>query len=138
MKINIIKVFSGLLIIASLFSVSASANTLHAGWNMHNQLSDRTVWGYMYSDGSFATGWQYIDGVWYYFDGEGVGYSGTAYKDANGGWVNTSATSYTIDGKEYYFDNQGRLMVNTDIYMGSGGFKYHLDENGNFQDIYNG
>lgn len=138
MKKSIVKVLSVLFLMVSLFSISVSADTLKVGWNLYGKYSDKTVWGYMYSDGSFATGWfQDTDGSWYYFGEEGVGYSGTAYKDANGNWVDTDNTSYTIDGKEYYFDNNGKLMTNTDIYQGSGHYKYHIDNNGNIDDTYN-
>jgi glucan-binding YG repeat protein len=136
MKKNIIKTLSGILLIGTIFSTSVSANTLQVGWNKYNQLSDRTVWGYVYSNKTMATGWCFINNEWYYFNDEGIGVSGNAYKDANGKWINLNSSSFTINGKDYYFDNNGTLIRNTDIYMGSGNFKYHLDNNGDFQDIY--
>lgn len=132
-KKNIIKLLSSLVIGIGLFSNSISAYAYNAGWNVYNKLSDRTVWGYMYSDGTWATGWQYIDGKWYYFSADGIGYSGTAYRDANGNWCNITYSSFTIGGKDYFFDNNGTLITNTDVYMGSGHFKYHINENGHIE-----
>lgn len=83
-------------------------------------------WLYFGQDGAAVQGWQTIDGKRMYF---------LTNKDAD------SAPNYarqvsaqvkdrlqTIDGKDYYFDNDGVLQTNKDVTIN--GKNYHLNENG--------
>ena len=88
MKKKITKLIAGTLAITSvLFLNPTNAN---AEWKQDNK-------GWWYTEGnSWATGWRYIGGNWYYFD-VGNGYmitsrwvDGGYYVDANGVWVKTS------------------------------------------------
>ena len=48
-------------------------------------------WAYLFDSGSWAYGWQLIDGIWYYFDSEGWMLADTVvdgYRlDASGAWI---------------------------------------------------
>ena len=61
-----------------------------------------TIWYYANSSGELQKGWQKIGGVWYYFNPE-------SFKMTDYG-------CYTINGKTYYFDENGK--------MGTGWCKY--------------
>ncbi len=67
-----------------------TAKTYTEGW-----VQDSKGWWYRYTDGTWATGWKKIKGVWYYFDKES-------------GYV---ATSQIVDGK-YYVGAEGTLVTN--------------------------
>ena len=47
-----------------------------------------------------TTGWQKVDGSWYFLQKDG--------KMVAGAW-------YSIDGKSYYFNGSGKLLTNTTI-----------------------
>ena len=67
------------------------------------------TWYYTYSNGTKATGWQYIGGEWYYLDSAGRMKTGW-FKDTDGRW--------------YYLQSSGAMAKNTTI----GGYK--LGSNG--------
>lgn len=72
--------------------------------------------GYWYTEGdSYATGWRFIDGYWYYFHSNG-------YKAR--GWQK-------LDEKWYYFDRDGTMVANGLV----GG--YYVGENGAWVEDYN-
>ena len=113
---------------------SASAT----GWVLY----ENGRWAYKFSDGSWAYGWQQIDGKWYYFDADGWMLADTYvdgyYLDASGAWVEDAGASSTgwiqyedgrwaykfsdgswaygwqlIDGTWYYFDADGWMLADT-------------------------
>lgn len=130
MKRKILKILSGAIVFGSLFNVSASA--VEPGWHKHTQVSEISCsWEYIYSDGTYASGWQYINGNWYYFDPyDGACYVGECYKTEDGKWAGDPTKSYhDINGERYYFDNNGALMTNTYVYSARG-YTYYLDNNG--------
>ena len=55
---------------------------------------------YFAADGKMTTGWQKVDGSWYFLQKDG--------KMVAGAW-------YSIDGKSYYFNGSGKLLTNTTI-----------------------
>ena len=76
-----------------LYYFGSDGKMVTNNWVKMGQYQDSsTVWGYAQGDGTFATGWKQIDGKWYYF---------TEYHNAYPGGT------YTIDGKEYKFDENG-------------------------------
>ena len=130
MKNKLIKVLAGLIIGVGLSGVEASAS-VEPGWHKHCQTSvNGYSWEYVNPDGSFASGWKYIDGYWYYFDEfDGGCYTGNCWY-SNGELCGDIPSSYTmIDGVGYWFDNNGRLLTNTYVYS-SRGVIYWLDESG--------
>jgi hypothetical protein len=137
MKKSIVKVLSILFLMVSLFSVSASANT--SGWYPHCYVTkDVIAWEYTLPNGELASGWQYIDGYWYYFSDDGLGIAEVGmftYNSELNAWVGGIPTM--IHGKTYCFNTDSQLLVNTDIIQGSGHFRYHIDNNGNIDDTYN-
>lgn len=65
-------------------------------------------WQYRKSDGTYATGWQFLNNNWYYFDTDGIMKTGW-FKDANGKW--------------YYLNSSGAMVKNTTI----DGYKINSD-----------
>lgn len=66
------------------------------------------------------TGWQQINGAWYYFWGGGS--MATRWLEDNGYWYYLDATHgymktswQQIDGKWYYFYSSGKMAVSTVI-----------------------
>jgi len=105
--------------------------------------------GWMYQiNGNDTTGWQNVNGTWYFMNGSGIMQTGWVlsngkwyYMNANGsmatGWVNVSGKWYFLNtngdmatgwiltnGKWYYLDNDGHMLANTSV--GS----YKLDASG--------
>ena len=101
-----------------------------AGFNAaqlkHNGIQAVAQWlfcnGYHYyfnSSGDISTGWEKIDGKWYYFQpiGDNTGAMQTGWKEINGKWYyfNSSGVMQTewkeISGKWYYFNPSGVMLT---------------------------
>ena len=110
---------------------------------------------YLSDSGAMLTGWQQIDGKWYYLKSNGAMATNTwidnYYVDADGVWVEKEAakggwtkagdrwyydngdgtraksTWKTIDGKEYYFDEDGWMVTG---WLKIGTSWYYLKSNG--------
>ena len=70
---------------------STSSDKWHDGWNVSPKSND--LWCYRYPDGTWACGWCFIDGVWYFFDENGWMVVGWASIEHNKGdyrwfWLN--------------------------------------------------
>ncbi len=109
--------------ISCLFPVFAvSAAWVHTG----------TVWSYTDS-GRLMTGWQKINGVWYYFNGSGV--MQTGWQKINGSWYYLGSASSgamqtgwkKIDGAWYLFNGGGVMKTG---WVQSGGYWYFLNGGG--------
>lgn len=130
MKKRLLKILSGIIVASSLLCISA--NAVESGWHIHCQVGENSYsWEYVYSDGTFASGWNYIDGDWYYFDPVDSGcYVGKCYVASDGKLGGDIPNSLiTINGQNYYFDNNGRLLTNRYVYSNRG-YTYWLDDNG--------
>ena len=109
------------------------------------------------NDGTYATGWQYINNKWYYFkpDKDNIA-TKSAWEYVNGkwyyfneycvmqtGWAKINGIQYFLnsngsmqtgwycsgpEGPWYYFDNSGAMLKNTNTPDG-----YHLNENGEWK-----
>ena len=82
-----------------------------------DRIDDGLYYMNLVHDGTFGkvlTGWQKIEGSWYYFEVRHNGFYGRGYRD---GW-------FSISGKTYYFDADGKLAVNTVV------DGYQVDANG--------
>lgn len=136
---KIIRMFSVLLIALSL--VGIKANALESGWQPHQEIHYETInghnvgiggWGYNYSNGTPAVGWAYIDNNWCYFENECYLMQQDIYSyiNSNGQYVCTK--SFKIDGYDYCFDWDGRMLH--DCYVLIGEKKayglYWIDSNG--------
>ncbi len=77
--------------------------------------------GYYYYDayGRLFTGWKQIDGAWYYF----------------GPWKYHSGR-HTIADKDYYFDNSGKMLSNTNYYSWDWDMIFVIDAYGIIVDEY--
>ena len=96
--------------------------------------------GWMYQiNGNDATGWQNVNGTWYFMNNSGIMQTGWVnvggkwyYMNSNGsmatGWVNTSGKWYYLNasgdmatgwvntnGKWYYLDADGHMLANTTV-----------------------
>ena len=86
------------LCLLSLSLASISPKEADAAW-----IKDKNGW--WYSEGnSWATGWRYINGSWYYFNSQGYMAHDTVingyYVNGNGQWITTNANSATDIGEE--------------------------------------
>lgn len=126
MKKRLIKIFSGLLLGISLFSVPAYANMRdNVGWNVMSRYGNIPIqWDYMYSDGTMAKGWKYINGEWYYFNRTSNFSLLPNVKwnsETNCYDMDTSFTSqipYSINGKTYCFNSNGAMIHDCWVYLG--------------------
>lgn len=83
-------------------------------------------WLYFGQDGAAVQGWQTIDGKRMYFLTNKDADSAPDYARQVSAQVKDRLQ--TIDGKDYYFDNDGVLQTNKDVTIN--GKNYHLNENG--------
>ena len=82
------------------------------------------------------TGWQYLDGKWYYFDSNGV--KKTGWQQIGGKWYYLSrwdngamlTGSHTLDGKTYLFDSSGAMATG---WKAVGGKWYYANSSGYVQ-----
>lgn len=90
---------------------------------------------YYYLNGKKITGWQKIEGEWYYFDDGGIMKCGTwlqeekdyYYFDHDGKMLRNGAWKLD-DGNIYYFASNGKMVHDTEKVIG--GTKYIFDSNG--------
>lgn len=133
---------------------SGSSSSSHKSNRSRSNSGNLTGWvstsdGWMYQiNGNDTTGWQNVNGTWYFMNGSGIMQTGWVlsndkwyYMNANGsmatGWINVSSKWYFLNtngdmatgwvlsnGKWYYLDSDGHMLANTSI--GS----YKLDASG--------
>ena len=120
MKIKLIKILSTILIGCSLFAVPASAE-----W-----IQDSNGWWYT-EDNSWATGWRYINGEWYYFKDDGYMVSSPYCNFSNSIGSYFPGTPIECNGDLYFFDKNGHMLHDCFVIQGSGGFQSWLDSNRN-------
>ena len=85
--------------------MGSSSNTSSQGW----ENTDRG-WKYKESNGSYVTNtWKQVDGIWYFFDGDG--HIATSWRQIDGAW--------------YFFNTSGAMLSNTTTADG-----YRLDASG--------
>lgn len=87
---------------------------LSEGWQCYTGDGDEK-WYYFDKTGNAAIRWLHDDGKWYWFNGNGI---------------LSTETSKTIEGKKYYFNEDGSLRANE-----YAGFKY-MDIDGQFNSRY--
>ena len=72
-------------------------------------------WYYYGADGEALTGWQAIGGKWYYFNGSGVMQTGWQYIGGKWYYLNSSGDMVTgwkqLGGKWYYFNSSGAMVT---------------------------
>ena len=82
---------------------------MQTGW-----VTDEKGTHYCDDSGALVTGWQQIDGKWYYFE--------------NGYGCRVNNTWQKIDGKMYYFNDAGVMQTG---WLSVDGRTQYVDENGN-------
>ena len=111
-------------------SVSASyvkTAVYEDGW-YHDNTSNS--W-YYYEDGEYVTGWEKVDGYWYYFNASGVMQKG--WKKVDGYWYyfNQNGCMITgwknVDGYWYYFNQNGCMITG---WKNVEGYWYYFNQNG--------
>lgn len=112
---NLKRIVLSVITIAAIFAVNPMA--AHAEWK-----EDSTGWWYSYGD-SWYTGWEQIDGKWYYFNSNGYMahdcYINNYYLNSEGYW-DTSVQGFSVKYPSswikstsssgntlYYIDNKG-------------------------------
>ena len=107
--------------------MGSSANTSSQGW----ENTDRG-WKYKESNGSYVTNtWKQVDGIWYYFAGEG--YIATSWRLINGLWYFFNAsgamvTGWVQSGNDWYYMNQSGAMATG--WVQSGNDWYYMSPSG--------
>ena len=88
-----------------------------SGWYQNYDSADDAVW-YYFIDGKPATGWQRINGNWYFFDEEGLMLFNTWIEDESGrSWLTRNGSMainkwVLIDDEWYFFKENGYMAVN--------------------------
>lgn len=119
MKKRLLKILSTSLIGCSLFAVPASAE-----WKQDSK-------GWWYAEGSsYATGWRYIDGEWYYFKDDGYMFNSPNCTFFSNLGSYGAVKSIYYNGNNYYFDKDGHMLHDCFIVEGSGVFQAWLNSNG--------
>ena len=107
--------------------MGSSANTPSQGW----ENTDRG-WKYKESNGSYVTNtWKQVDGIWYFFDGEG--YIATSWRQINGVWYFFNAsgamvTGWVQSGNDWYYMNSSGAMATG--WVQSGNDWYYMSPSG--------
>ena len=107
--------------------MGSSANTSSQGW----ENTDRG-WKYKESNGSYVTNtWKQVDGIWYYFDGEG--HIATSWRQIDGAWYFFNAsgamlTGWVQSGNDWYFLNPSGAMATG--WVQSGNDWYYMSPSG--------
>ena len=107
--------------------MGSSANTSSQGW----ENTDRG-WKYKESNGSYVTNtWKQVDGIWYFFDGEG--YITTSWRQINGVWYFFNAsgamvTGWVQSGNDWYYMNSSGAMATG--WVQSGNDWYYMSPSG--------
>ena len=107
--------------------MGSSANTSSQGW----ENTDRG-WKYKESSGSYVTNtWKQVDGIWYFFDGEG--HIATSWRQIDGAWYFFNAsgamlTGWVQSGNDWYYLNPSGAMVTG--WVQSGNDWYYMNPSG--------
>lgn len=129
MKKTVIKILSTILVSCSLFAIPASANTWYP---LKDGYGNTSTWFLVDNNNIPITGWYQENNEWYYLDGNGIAYnSPKCYYDYSAN-VYVNPLELLIDGKYYYFDNNGRMIHDDNILTGIGAKR--IDSNGNMHE----
>ena len=107
--------------------MGSSANTSSQGW----ENTDRG-WKYKESNGSYVTNtWKQVDGIWYFFDGDG--HIATSWRQIDGTWYFFNAsgamlTGWVQSGNDWYYMNPSGAMVTG--WVQSGNDWYYMSPSG--------
>lgn len=107
--------------------MGSSANTSSQGW----ENTDRG-WKYKESNGSYVTNtWKQVDGIWYFFDGEG--HIATSWRQIDGAWYFFNAsgamlTGWVQSGNDWYYMNSSGAMATG--WVQSGNDWYYMSPSG--------
>ena len=107
--------------------MGSSSNTSSQGW----ENTDRG-WKYKESNGSYVTKtWKQVDGIWYFFDGEG--HIATSWRQIDGAWYffNSSGamlTGWVQSGNDWYYMNPSGAMATG--WVQSGNDWYYMSPSG--------
>ena len=107
--------------------MGSSANTSSQGW----ENTDRG-WKYKESNGSYVTNtWKQVDGIWYFFDGDG--HIATSWRQIDGAWYFFNAsgamlTGWVQSGNDWYYMNPSGAMATG--WVQSGNDWYYMSPSG--------
>ena len=107
--------------------MGSSSNTSSQGW----ENTDRG-WKYKESNGSYVTNtWKQVDGIWYFFDGEG--HIATSWRQIDGVWYFFNAsgamlTGWVQSGNDWYYLNPSGAMATG--WVQSGNDWYYMSPSG--------
>ena len=107
--------------------MGSSTNTSSQGW----ENTDRG-WKYKESNGSYVTNtWKQVDGIWYFFDGDG--HIATSWRQIDGAWYFFNAsgamlTGWVQSGNDWYYMNPSGAMATG--WVQSGNDWYYMSPSG--------
>lgn len=107
--------------------MGSSTNTSSQGW----ENTDRG-WKYKESNGIYVTNtWKQVDGIWYFFDGEG--HIATSWRQIDGAWYFFNAsgamlTGWVQSGNDWYYLNPSGAMATG--WVQSGNDWYYMSPSG--------
>ena len=104
------------------------AGTGVAGWGK----GPNGKW-YQHADGTYAVGWEQVEGLWYYFGDNGIVQYGWHYDEGLKAWYYLDPTSgvmqkdkaINVNGQWFYLDGYGRML--TGWHDPGDGYKRYLD-----------
>ena len=89
---------------------------------------------YYYENGTYATGWRFVDSTWYYFNAYGAMQIGWLYENGKWYYLNGSGamqTGWLYENEKWYYLNESGSMVTGWGYIGN--TWYYFTENGAMQ-----
>ena len=114
---------------SNVFNDSKAVNKIKSGWQ-----EIEGNWYYFNSDGNMKTGWEEINGYWYYFGDNGV--MQTGWQEIGGIWYyfrpdgNMKVGWEEINGYWYYFNSNGIMQTG---WQEIGGVWYYFRPDGNMK-----
>ncbi len=111
---------------AAVLAASIAPLSASAAWDQ----DANSNWSWT-ENGQKATGWRWIHGNWYYFDGSGIMQTGWKYINSQWYYMDSSGAMKTgwqfINGEWYHLGTDGAM---TKGWYKEGSSWYHLNENG--------